>query len=82
MPVVLRANGFVVFFYSNEGSPLERMHVHVRRGSGNAKVWISPEVRLQVAYGMSRADVRAALNLVAANLQELRDAWDDYFGVG
>jgi hypothetical protein len=29
MPVVLRYKGFRFFFYSNEGSPREPVHVHV-----------------------------------------------------
>ncbi len=32
MPVVFRYKGYRFFFFSNEGDPLEPMHVHVRRG--------------------------------------------------
>ena len=35
MPEVFRTEGYVFFFYSNEGR--EPMHVHVRRGGGFAK---------------------------------------------
>jgi len=30
MPVVLRYKGFRFFFYSNEDSPREPVHIHVR----------------------------------------------------
>jgi hypothetical protein len=42
MPVIFREDGFRFFFYSNEGSPLEPIHVHVRKGEGDAKFWLSP----------------------------------------
>ncbi|WP_284734689.1 DUF4160 domain-containing protein [Sphingosinicella terrae] len=31
MPTVFRRQGFRFFFYSNEGSPLEPIHVHVEK---------------------------------------------------
>lgn len=30
MPVILRIKGYSFFFYSNEGTPLEPQHIHVR----------------------------------------------------
>jgi hypothetical protein len=40
MPVVFRYKGFRFFFYSNEGSPRKPVHVHVRSGSSEAKLWL------------------------------------------
>ena len=37
MPVVFRYKGYRFFFFSNEGDPLEPMHIHVRRGEATAK---------------------------------------------
>ncbi len=56
------------------------MRVHIRRGGGSAKIWLEPEVKLHIAYGMTRSEARDALNLVTENLRELKDAWNDYFG--
>jgi hypothetical protein len=50
MPVVLRAAGFVLFFFSNEGDPREPVHVHVRRAGALAKFLITP-VRLAQSRG-------------------------------
>ncbi len=44
MPVVFRYKGFRYFFYSNEGSPREPVHVHVRAGSGEAKLRLDERV--------------------------------------
>lgn len=44
MPVVFRYKGYRFFFFSNEGDPLEPMHIHVRRGEATAKLWMLPQV--------------------------------------
>jgi hypothetical protein len=44
MPVIFRYRGFKFFFYSNEGTPREPMHVHVERDDIEAKFWLVPEV--------------------------------------
>ena len=44
MPSLFRLFGYVVFFWSNEGNPLEPVHVHVAKGTPNAnatKIWIT-----------------------------------------
>jgi hypothetical protein len=46
MPAVFRYKGFRFFFYSNEGSPREPVHVHVRGDGGEAKFWLRPGVRV------------------------------------
>jgi hypothetical protein len=48
MPVVFRHRGFKFFFYSNEGTPREPVHVHVEKGAAEAKFWLFPVV--SVAY--------------------------------
>jgi hypothetical protein len=44
MPVVFRYKGYSFFFYSNEGEPLEPLHIHVRRGSAAAKFWLDEDI--------------------------------------
>jgi Domain of unknown function (DUF4160) len=36
MPIVFRARGFRFFFYSNEGSPREPLHIHIEAGDREA----------------------------------------------
>lgn len=43
MPVVFRDGGFRYFFFSNEGSPREPPHIHVKRAGDDAKVLLEPE---------------------------------------
>jgi hypothetical protein len=46
MPVVFQHRGFRFFFYSNEGTPREPVHIHVEQDSREAKFWLEPELRL------------------------------------
>jgi hypothetical protein len=39
MPTLLRVEGFRFFFFSNEGQ--EPPHVHVSKGDGVAKLWLT-----------------------------------------
>jgi len=44
MPQIFKIGSYIVYFWSNEGEPLEPIHVHIVEGipSGNAtKVWMS-----------------------------------------
>ena len=77
MPTVLRRAGFRVFFFGNEGE--EPPHVHVERGGGVAKVWLSP---VAVAYyrGMTFMELRRSMQLVEEHRDYLLEQWHDYFG--
>ena len=39
MPEVFWFGSYKFFFYSNEGDPRERVHIHVREGRNVAKFW-------------------------------------------
>jgi hypothetical protein len=40
-PTILKYKAYRLFFFSNEGNPLEPVHVHVRREEALAKVWMA-----------------------------------------
>ena len=80
MPVVLRYKGFRFFFYSNEGDPREPVHVHVRGSEGEAKFWLSPEVRLAGSTGLDAATLRELTKVALSNVDLIKEAWHDHFG--
>jgi len=53
MPKILEIDGYKFFFYSNEGEPLEKCHIHVRKNTKVAKYWLDPEVSISSNYGMT-----------------------------
>ena len=80
MPVVFREQGFRFHFLSNEGDPREPVHIHVRRGSDNAKFWLSPSVALCYNYGFNARTLSDLEKIVVAHRVEIEEAWNDYFG--
>lgn len=79
MPIVFRAFGIRFFFYSNEGSPLEPIHIHANRGSAEAKVWIEPDVSVASSNGFSSGELRDILDAVRGRRALIVSVWHDHF---
>ncbi len=82
MPVVFRESGLRYFFFSNEGSPREAPHVHVKGGGRDAKILIEPEVFIADSYGFNSQELSAILRIVATNRDRILRAWHEHFGDG
>jgi len=80
MPVVFREQGFRFFFYSNEGSPREPVHIHVEKGDIEAKFWLRPELRVAYNDGYDARTLREVLEIVASNRDRIERAWNEFFG--
>jgi hypothetical protein len=80
MPVVFRENGFRFFFYSNEGSPREPVHIHAERDNIEAKFWLNPEVRVAYNDGYDARTLRELLAIVEGNRRRIEREWYEYFG--
>jgi len=78
--VVLRYKGFRFFFYSNEGSPRERAHVHVRSAGSEAKIWLEPQVSVAASYGLDAATLRELVDVAQSHRDLIERAWNEYFG--
>ena len=76
MPTVFVIDGFRFFFYSNEGSGPP--HIHVERGSGSAKWWLTP-VSIGWNDGLKPPEVRKARRIIGENEERLIKARHDYF---
>ena len=76
-PTIFRARGYRFYFFSREES---RMHVHVHHETGEAKIWLEPEIVIAENYGLSPARLTAALRLVREHENEIRAAWQTHFG--
>lgn len=80
MPTVSRERGFRLFFYSDEGSPLEPCHIHVTNGDGEAKFWVGEDIALAYNHGLNRRDLAFALMIVRARRTQIERAWHGFFG--
>jgi hypothetical protein len=79
MPTVFRDRGFRFFFYSNEGSPREPVHIHVEKDSVEAKFWLKPEIRVAYNDGYSARDLREIMGLIEVNRNQIERAWNEHF---
>ena len=75
MPTLLVAEGYRFFFFSNEGQ--EPAHVHVRRGSGVAKVWLEP-VEVAYSYGLNPAELRRVRELTLVHGASFLERWHEH----
>jgi hypothetical protein len=79
MPTVFRDRGFRFFFYSNEGSPREPVHIHVEKDDVEAKFWLRPEVKLAYNGGYDARVLRELVGVVEAHRNFIERIWDEYF---
>ena len=79
MPTVCRVRGFRFFFYSNEGTPREPVHIHVEKDRSQAKLWLRPDVQLAYNDGYDARALREIAGIVWQNRDLFLRAWDEYF---
>ena len=79
MPVILRFRGYVFFFYSNEGNPLEPAHIHVRNAESEAKFWLEPDISLARNDGFNSKELKEIFVIVETHRMQFAEAWYDYF---
>ena len=82
MPVIFRDGGLRYFFFSNEGSPREPPHVHVKGGGRDAKIWLEPEATIADSYGFNSRELARILRVVSDNRGRILRAWHEHFANG
>ena len=80
MPVVFRHKGYRFFLYSNEGDPREPLHIHVRRGSAVAKLWLEPIAEVAESYGLAAHELNELLDVAVDHVIEIERYWNEHFG--
>lgn len=81
MPQVFKIGSYIVYFWLNEGLPLEPIHVHVAEGTPSAngtKIWITKTGRTVLANNAGMIPVRQLriiMDVIEARHQEIEDLW-------
>jgi hypothetical protein len=76
MPTVFTKDGFRFFFYSNDHAPI---HVHVRRGEGEAVFEVEGEIVLRESVGLKTRELARAEELAAEHQQLIVEKWHEHF---
>ena len=85
VPSLFRLLGFKVYFWSNEGQPLEPIHVHVSQGeiTKNAtKFWIYRDGSAHLesnGSNLSKTDINRLSRLLEAHSDEIIFKWKSFF---
>jgi hypothetical protein len=76
MPTVFEKDGFRFFFYSNDHHPI---HVHVRKGGGEAVFIVEGEVELRESSGLKLKDLSRAEDLANEHRDLIVSYWNEHF---
>lgn len=79
MPAVFRYEGYRFHFFSNEGDPLEPVHIHVTKDGADAKFWLHPEVNVAYNFGFNARTLKMLSSIVEERRADIERAWHDHF---
>ena len=86
MPQIFRIGSFLVYFWANEGKPLEPIHVHVSEGvpsENSTKIWITKNGKCILCNNNSQIPQRTLKNImeiIEARNNDVKAKWNDFFG--
>lgn len=86
MPQVFKIGSYWVYFWTNEGKPLEPVHVHVSQGNPTAnstKIWITSRGKTYLCNNNSKIPehtLRNIMRIIEARSEEVIAKWKSYFG--
>ncbi len=75
MPQIFQKEGYRFFFYSNEHRPI---HVHVRRGGGEAVFDVETIVELRESQGLKVRELARAQELAEEHRQLIIEKWHEH----
>ncbi|MEE3452786.1 DUF4160 domain-containing protein [Dialister sp.] len=85
MPQLFRFGEYIIYYWSNEGRPIESVHVHIAYGipsKNGTKVWITRSGKALLANNNSHIPERKLnilLRFIEANSEEIIASWREHF---
>ena len=86
MPQLLRIGPYSIYFWSNEGDPLEPIHVHISEGRAKStatKICITSTGNVILSNNNSQIPERILkklMRMIAANSDDIINEWINRFG--
>ena len=77
MPTILIVDGFRFFFYASDQN--EPCHIHVNKGDGIGKIWLSPQISIQYLNYFTKTEERKILDIVHVYQHYLIKKWYEFF---
>lgn len=86
MPHLFRISSYVVFFWSNEGKPLEPIHVHIsykRPIDNSTKIWITESGKCLLSNNNSKIPsktLKQIISILENQNEYIKEEWLKRFG--
>ena len=86
MPQVFKIGGYLVYFWLNEGEPLEPVHVHVAEVTpvkNGTKIWITKAGNTLLCHNRSEIPLNklhVIMKVIEARHKEIENLWLKKFG--
>ncbi|MCR5428126.1 MAG: DUF4160 domain-containing protein [Lachnospiraceae bacterium] len=86
MPNCFNIGKYHVYFWLNEGEPMEKFHVHISEGkptSNATKIWITSDGRCVLCHNKSRIPknkLRDYMEIIENNIPMIKEQWISRFG--
>ena len=77
MPTLLLLDGYRFFFYSNENN--EPAHVHVKKGDGEGKIWLEPDLEIAWMHGFTNREENSIWQIAGEHAVMFKTKWYEYF---
>jgi len=85
MPQIFKIGSYVVYFWANEGKPLEPIHVHVVEGiptQNTTKIWITRMGKCLLCNNNSRIPPKTLKNImevIEARSKDIINKWYSFY---
>ena len=84
MPKFMELFGYNIYFWSNEGEPLEPLHVHVAKSitSNATKIWITKNGKCILENNnsnISPKELKKIMGTLEIYSEDLIETWKEYF---
>jgi hypothetical protein len=86
MPQIFKVGAYIIYFWANEGYPLEPIHVHIAEvvPTENAtKIWITKSGKCLLCHNKSKIPLRTLKNIIEiieARNHDVISKWHGFFG--
>ena len=86
MPQIFKIGAYVVYFWANEGRPLEFIHVHISEGipsENSTKIWITKAGKCLLCNNNSRirlSVLKNMMDIIEARNEDVIKKWNEFFG--
>lgn len=85
MPQIFKIGSYLIYFWMNEGTPTEPLHVHVSEGVPSeraTKIWITKSGRCLLCNNSSHIPprkLRYIMEVIEARHETIEQKWLSYF---